>query len=90
MVTRWWVQILSYNRFVPIFKNANSLQLFNSTIKICGFSYSKHCLTHPTNFLMDSTMSPKVKITEGKKVEVCYLVRNTSRVKGCAGVPGWD
>jgi hypothetical protein len=42
----------------------------------------------PPSFLMDSTGSLKVKITH-KKVGVRPLARNTSRVKGCVGAPGW-
>jgi hypothetical protein len=44
----------------------------------------------PPSFLMDSTMNPKVKTTEGEGVGVRSLVRNTSRVEGCAGALGWD
>jgi hypothetical protein len=40
--------------------------------------------------LMDSTTSPKVKTTKGKKVGACSLARNTLGVEGCAGVPRWD
>jgi len=44
----------------------------------------------PLSSLMDSTMSPKVKTTEGKIVGVRSLARNTSRVEGHAGAPRWD
>jgi len=44
----------------------------------------------PSSSLMDSTTSPKVKITEGEGVQTCSLVHSTSRVKGCVGAPGWD
>jgi hypothetical protein len=40
--------------------------------------------------LMDSTMSPKMKIVEGKGVGVRSLARNISGVEGCATGPGWD
>jgi hypothetical protein len=30
-----------------------------------------------------------VKITEGEEVGVSSMVRNTSRVEGCAGALGW-
>jgi hypothetical protein len=43
----------------------------------------------PPSSLMDSTASPKVKITEGEGVEVRSFTHNTSRVEGCVGVPGW-
>jgi len=43
----------------------------------------------PPSSLMDSTMSPKVKTTEGEGVRVCSLARNISGVKGCVGAPGW-
>jgi len=36
----------------------------------------------PLSSLMDSTMSPKVKTTEGEKVEACYLVSNIPRIRG--------
>jgi len=39
---------------------------------------------------MDSTASPKVKITEGEGVGVCSLVRRTSGVEGRAGTSRWD
>jgi len=39
---------------------------------------------------MDSTMSPKVKTTEGKGVGACSLVCSTLGVKGRVGVLGWD
>jgi len=35
-------------------------------------------------------MSPKVKTTEGEKIEARFLVRKTSRVKGLARTPKWD
>ncbi len=38
---------------------------------------------------MDSTVNPKVKIAEREGVGVRPLVRNTSKVKGCVGAPGW-
>jgi hypothetical protein len=44
----------------------------------------------PLSSLMDSTVSPNVKITKGKGVGVCSLVHNTLGVKGRAGAPGWD
>jgi len=39
----------------------------------------------PPNSLMDSTVSPNVKITEGKRVGVHFLARNVSRVEGHVG-----
>jgi hypothetical protein len=44
----------------------------------------------PLNSFMDSTMSLKVKITEGEGVGACSLVRNTSGVERCVGILGWD
>jgi len=49
----------------------------------CNFFYT------PPNSLTDSTMSLKVKTTEGQKVGVHSLARNISRVEGRAGTPGW-
>jgi hypothetical protein len=36
----------------------------------------------PLSSLIDSTVNPKVKTTEGKKVGIRSLARNTSRVEG--------
>jgi len=44
----------------------------------------------PPSSLVDSAASPKEKITEGKRIRACSLVRNTSGVEGCAGAPRWD
>jgi hypothetical protein len=44
----------------------------------------------PPNSLMDSTTSPKVKITEGKGVGTRFLAYSTLEVEGRARVPGWD
>jgi hypothetical protein len=43
----------------------------------------------PPSSLMDSTMNPKVKTTEGG-VGACSLAHSTLGVEGCAGAPGWD
>ncbi len=43
----------------------------------------------PPSFLMDSTVSPKMKTTEGKGAGAHSLTHNTSRVEGCVGAPGW-
>ncbi len=43
----------------------------------------------PPSSLMDSTMSPKVKIMEGEGVGVRSLTRNTSGVEGHARALGW-
>jgi len=40
--------------------------------------------------LMDSTISPKVKTTEGEGVGAHSLAHCTSGVEGHAGVAGWD
>jgi hypothetical protein len=40
--------------------------------------------------LMDSTASPRVKTTKGKKVGVCSLARNTLGVEGYDEAPRWD
>jgi len=39
---------------------------------------------------MDSTVSPKVKTTEGEKVGACTMARNTSEEEGRVGALGWD
>jgi hypothetical protein len=46
----------------------------------------------PPRSLMDSTMSPKVKTSEGEGegVGVCSLVRNTLGVEKRVGALGWD
>jgi hypothetical protein len=44
----------------------------------------------PPSSLMDSTASPKVKTTEGKRVGARSLARNTSQVEGHVGTPKWD
>ncbi len=49
-----------------------------------------HYLNTPLSFLMDLTMSPKVKITKGKGIGAQSLVRGTSRVEGRVGPSGWD
>jgi len=43
----------------------------------------------PPSSLMDSIASPKVKTSEGERVEVRSLVRNILGVKGCARDLGW-
>jgi hypothetical protein len=43
----------------------------------------------PTNSLIDSTSSPKVKIVEGEGIGVCSLIHNTLGVEGHVGAPGW-
>jgi hypothetical protein len=44
----------------------------------------------PPSSLMDSTTSPKVKITEGEGVGAHSLAHSTLGVKGHVGTPGWD
>jgi len=44
----------------------------------------------PPNSLMDSVASPKVKITEGKRVGACSLACSTLGVEGHATTSGWD
>jgi len=39
---------------------------------------------------MDSTLSPKVKTTEGKGVGAHFLFNNTLGIEGCVGVPRLD
>jgi len=39
---------------------------------------------------MDSTVSPKVKTTEGKGVRARSPAQSTLGVKRRAGAPGWD
>jgi hypothetical protein len=40
--------------------------------------------------LMDLTASPKVKTIEGEGVGARSLARNTLKVEGHVGAPGWD
>jgi len=44
----------------------------------------------PPSSLMDSTVSPKVKITKREEVGARSLVRNISGVEGRARALGWD
>ncbi len=44
----------------------------------------------PPSSLMDSTMSPKVKTTEGKGVGARSLACNILGVEGRVGAMGWD
>jgi hypothetical protein len=44
----------------------------------------------PPSSLMDSTVSPNVKTTEGKGVRARSLVHNISGVKRRAGISRWD
>jgi hypothetical protein len=58
-----------------------------------NFSFSKlhvnYTINTPSNSLIDSTMSPKVKTMEGERVGVCSLVRNTLGVERHVGAPKW-
>ncbi len=66
----------------------------------CGLNHAPPCIIilvimgafidTPPNSLMDSSTNPKVKTMKGEGVGVCYLARNTSGVKGCAGASRWD
>jgi len=58
-----------------------SFYLQSPLFKWCSFDA-------PSHSLKDSNVSLKVKIKE-KIVGVCFLTRNTSGVKGCAGALGW-
>jgi hypothetical protein len=42
------------------------------------------------NSLMDSTMSPKVKTSEGEGVGMCSSTSNMLGVEGHVGAPRWD
>jgi hypothetical protein len=44
---------------------------------------------HPS-FLIDSIVSPNVKIMEREGIGVCSLTRNTLGVEGCDRALGWD
>jgi hypothetical protein len=57
----------------------------NKTKKIFNF-YMKH---NGHNFLIDSTVSPKVKITKGQGIGVRSLAHNISRLEGHVGALGW-
>jgi hypothetical protein len=44
----------------------------------------------PLSSLMDSTMNPKVKITEGEGIGARFLACSISGVEGRVGAPGWE
>jgi len=44
----------------------------------------------PSNSLMDSNASLKVKTTKGEGVGTRSFAHITSGVEGCAGAPRWD
>jgi hypothetical protein len=46
-------------------------------------------LDAPPHSLKYSNANPKVETIEEEKVEVCFLVHNTSRVKGHVGASRW-
>ncbi len=52
--------------------------------------YQTTLIDTPLSSLMDSIMSPKMMTSKGKGVGACSLVRNTSKVEGCAGVLEWE
>jgi hypothetical protein len=62
---------------------------YNDYLKILKMMKFYVCDAPPSS-LMDSTRSPKVKITKGTIVGVRSLACNTLRVKGHARAPGWD
>jgi hypothetical protein len=43
----------------------------------------------PPHSLKDSNANPKVETTKEKRVRVCSLARNISRIEGCVGALGW-
>ncbi len=43
----------------------------------------------PPHSLKDSIVSAKVKTMEGRGIEVRFLTRSISGVKGCVGAQGW-
>jgi hypothetical protein len=45
-------------------------------------------MTHPQ--APGESASPKVKTSEGEGIGAHFLVRNISRIEGCARAPGWD
>ncbi len=57
--------------------------------KLPSFNPKWACDT-PSNSLMDSTSSPKVKTVKREGVGARSLARNTSGVEGRAGAPIWD
>jgi len=44
----------------------------------------------PPNSLMNSTLNPKVKTMEGKRIEMHSLIHNTLGVEGCVRALRWD
>jgi hypothetical protein len=54
---------------------------------ICNMFFMVHA---PPSSLMDLTMSPKMKTTEGEGVGVRSLARNILGVEGCVGASGWN
>ncbi len=43
----------------------------------------------PPNSLYDSNANLKVKTSKEERMGICFLIRNTSGVKGRVGAPGW-
>jgi hypothetical protein len=57
-----------------------------NTCNLCAFLRASDT---PPSSVMDSTMSPKVKIMEGEGVGACSLVHNTLGVEGRVGASRW-
>jgi hypothetical protein len=55
------------------------------------FDYNNERTTYdaPPSSLIDSTVSPNMKIMEGEGVGACSLAHSTSGVKGHVRVMGW-
>jgi len=51
-------------------------------------TFSRKNIDTPPSFLMDSTMSPKVKTSEGEGVGAHSVARSISGVEGRAGTLG--
>jgi hypothetical protein len=50
--------------------------------------FRRSVINAPSNFLMDSITSPKMKTTKGERVRVHSLVRNILGVEGHDGASG--
>jgi hypothetical protein len=69
---------------MPIFGSNGMILKCNIVVKI----HFVGCEA-PSNSWIDSTISPKVKTTEGQGVGAHSLAHSISGVEGHVGVPGW-
>ncbi len=80
-------------RFMNVFHKLKTLKMYhlprdNIQIRL-SFSF-QNSNWHTPSSLMDSIVSLKVKIVEGKRVELCSLTHSTSGVGGHDGTLRWD